>query len=101
MPVTGVQTCALPIWREDQERYPLQQAVSWQTPFGGRPIEAQLRDIGRKCMAMYATQPIQPGSGTVSISRPASTAILQVPAVIRDCIPDGKGSYLVELAFGT
>ena len=86
--------------REDQERFPVQQVVDWQTPLGGQAVTAQLRDIGRKGMAMYTTQPIQLGNGTVSISRMASTATLQVPAIVRDCIPDGEGRYLVELAFG-
>ena len=49
---------------------------------------------------MITTQPIQLGTGTVSLSRPASTATLQVPAVVRDCVPDGEGRYLVEMAFG-
>ena len=86
--------------REDQERFPVQQVVDWQMPLGGLAVTAQLRDIGRKGMAMYTTQPIQLGNGTVSISRMASTATLQVPAIVRDCVPDGEGRYLVELAFG-
>ena len=85
--------------REDQERFPLQQIVSWQMPFGV-PVTAQMRDIGRKGMAIYAPQPIPLSAGTVSLSRPASTATLQVPAVVRDCVPDGEGRYLVEIAFG-
>ena len=86
--------------REDQERFPAQQVVTWQTPLGGLAVTAQLRDIGRKGMAMYTTQPVQAGNGTVNISPQASTSTLQVPAVVRDCIPDGEGRYLVELAFG-
>ena len=74
--------------------------VDWQTPFGGIPITAQVRDVGRKGMAVYSTQPIPLSAGTVSLSRPASTANLQVPVTVRDCIPDGEGRYLVELAFG-
>jgi serine/threonine protein kinase len=86
--------------REDQERFPLQEVISWQTPFGGMPVTAQTRDIGRKGMAIYSTQPIPLSAGTISLSRPASTATLQVPAVVRDCVPDGEGRYLVEIAFG-
>jgi hypothetical protein len=86
--------------REDQERFPLQQVVSWQTPFGGVPVTAQARDIGRKGMAFYATQPVPLTNGTVILSRPSSTATLPVPAVARDCVPDGEGRYLVEIAFG-
>jgi hypothetical protein len=85
--------------RDSQERYPCSQIVLVQVPATGQSLTAQLRDIGRDGLCLYATTPLPAGPVTLTLTRPGSSLTVQVPGWVRDNFAD-EGRYEVEVSIG-
>jgi serine/threonine protein kinase len=85
---------------EEQERYPLAQAVRVHAPAAGLDVAGRLRDVGRQGLTALTDKAVPAGAVSVTLNRWASPVTLQACGWVRDCLEDG-GEHEVEVAFGS
>jgi serine/threonine protein kinase len=86
--------------RQDQERYPLAQQVYVASPAAGVSVTGRLRDVGRNALSLVTPCPLPVGAVTVTLTRWASTAQVQMPGWARGCRPAGDKVFEVEVRLG-
>jgi serine/threonine protein kinase len=86
--------------RAEQERYPLAQTAHVQSRPAGLSVSVQLRDVGRGGLSLLSPCPLPLGPVTLTLNRWASSATVQVPGCVRDCLPVGDKAHEVEVRLG-
>jgi hypothetical protein len=86
--------------RQEQERFPLAQAVHVQSQTAGLAVTGRLRDIGREELSLVLPCSLPHGAVTLTLNRWASPVTIMVPGWVRDCLATGAKVHEAEVRLG-